>query len=289
MAARLIAGIALVIASGITSLAQTLPVPPGPAAPRFEVASIKRNLIDPIIAQGSRRVEPGRFISIGWPLRSVIATAYGARSLQIVGAPGWAETDFFDINAKAPDNTPTTEILPMVRALLADRFKLRAHVEQREMPIYALVVVRSGRLGPGMKPTTGDCELLRSEGKTARGGPGEFPVCASRLTARSRNGTMVLDMAEGGMSFPSFVAKVSAYVDRLVVDRTGLTGDFDFVLQFEPPGAPLAVTLSNSAPPPDGAPPLLEAVQRQLGLRLQPERALVDVLVIDSVEPPTPD
>lgn len=289
MTVRLIFGVAFLVASGTIGLAQSLPGPPGPDAPAFEVASIKRNLIDPIVAQGPRRVEPGRFISIGWPLRSVIATAYGARSLQIVGAPAWTETDFFDINAKAPDNTPTTEILPMLRALLADRFRLRAHIEQREMPIYALVMVRDGRLGPGMRPTTGNCGLLRSEGKAERGRPGEFPVCASRLTARSLNGTRVLEMAEGGMSFPSFVANVSAYVDRLVVDRTGLTGDFDFALQFEPPGTPLAVTSSNGAPPPDGAPPLLEAVQRQLGLRLQPERALVDVLVIDSVAQPTPD
>ena len=289
MALRLILGIALVVASGIASLAQSLPAPPGPDAPRFEVASVKRNMTDPTKGvQGPLGVEPGRFVSIGWPLRHVITMAYGARAFQIVGAPSWIERDFFDINARAPDDTPAAGILPMVRALLADRFKLRAHLEKREMPIYALVVVQDGRLGPGMKRTTENCAQVRADGKTVRARPGDFPVCASRLTASPVNGTLVLEMAEGGMSVASFIKNVSSYVDRLVIDRTGLTGDFDFLLQFQPPGG-LSATSANGVPSLDGAPPFPEAVQRQLGLRLQSERAPVDVLVIDSVEPPTPD
>jgi uncharacterized protein (TIGR03435 family) len=289
MAARLSLGIALVVASGIASLAQSLPAPPGPNAPRFEVASVKRNMTDPTKgAQGPLGVEPGRFISIGWPLRSVITMTYGARSFQIVGAPAWVEKDLFDINAKAAENMPAAEILPMVRALLADRFKLRAHLEKREMPIYALVVAREGRLGPGMKPTTENCAQVRADRKALQARPGEFSVCASRLTASPVNGTLVLEMAEGGMSVPSFIKNVSSYVDRLVIDRTGLTGDFDFLLQFQPPGG-LSATSANGVPSLDGAPPFLEAIQRQLGLKLQSDRAPVDVLVIDSVEPPTPD
>lgn len=239
-------------------------------------------------AQGPLGVEPGRFISIGWPLRYVVTLAYGARPFQIVGAPAWFERDLFDINARALDNAPAADILAMVRALLADRFKLRAHLEKRELPVYALVVVREGRLGPGMRPTTENCARVRADGRALQARPGEFPVCASRLTARPVDGTLVLEMAEGGMSVPSFVKNVSNYVDRLLIDRTGLTGDFDFLLQFEPPRA-LSATSANAAPSLDGAPPLLEAVQRQLGLRLQSERAPVDVFVIDSIEPPTPD
>ena len=289
MTVRLISGIAFLVVSGSIALAQSLPAPPGPNAPRFEVASVKRNMTDPTKgAQGRLGVETGRFISIGWPLRYVIAMAYGARSFQIVGAPAWIDRDFLDINAKAPDNTPAAEILPMVRGLLADRFQLRAHLEKREMPIYALVVVQVGRLGPGMKPATGNCAQVRADGKSLRARPGEFAVCASRLTASPANGMLVLEMAEGGISVPAFIKNASSYVDRLVIDRTGLTGDFDFLLKFEPPGALLS-TSANVAPSLDGAPPFPEAIRQQLGLSLQSERAPVDVLVIDSVEPPTPD
>jgi uncharacterized protein (TIGR03435 family) len=290
MAVRFIAGSVLLLACAVVGFAQSLPVPPDAKAPRFEVTSVKRNVTDPKDGiQGPRRVEPERFISIGWPLRYVIAMAYGARSFQIVGAPEWIETVFFDINAKAPANTPNSQILPMVRALLADRFKMRAHVERREMPVYTVVVAQAGRLGPGMKTTTANCAQLRADGKATRGQPGEFPVCASRLTASAANGTMTLEMGEGGMSVPSFIASLSGYVDRLVIDRTGLTGDFDFLLQFAPPGAPAAALPDPGQAPLDSAPTLFDAVQRQLGLRLQPERALVDVLVIDQIDQPTPD
>ena len=288
MALRLILAIALLVASGVTALAQSLPAPPGPDAPRFEVASVKRNMTDPMAKVAPRGVEPARFFAIGWPLRYLITMAYGARPLQIVGAPAWFERDLFDINAKARENVPQADMLPMVRALLADRFKLRAHLEKREMPIYALVVLREGRFGPGMKPTKENCAQVRADGKALQARPGEFPVCASRTRARPANGTVVVEMAAGGITVPAFIENISSYVDRLVIDRTGLKGDFDFLLQFEPPGA-LSATSATGTPSLDGAPPFLAAVQQQLGLRLQSARAPVDVLVIDSVAPPTPD
>ena len=91
------------------------------------------------------------------------------------------------------------------------------------------------------------------------------------------------------MSVAAFIKNASSYVDRLVIDRTGLTGDFDFLLRFEPPGALSSTSAANAAPSLDGAPPFPEAVQQQLGLRLQSARAPVDVLVIDSIEQPSPD
>ena len=288
MALRLILGIALLVASETASLAQTLPAPPGPNAPRFEVASVKRNMADPRDGVAPRGVEPGRFVATGWPLQYLITMSYGARPSQIVGAPAWAARDLFDINAKARGNLPAADMTPMVRALLADRFKLRAHLEKRDMPIYALVVIREGRFGPGMKATKENCALVRADGKAPQARPDGVPVCSTRLRARAANGTVALEMVAGGITVPAFVENISSYVDRLVIDRTGLKGDFDFHLQFEPPGA-LSTTAANGAPSLDGAPPFREAVQQQLGLRLQSARAPVDVLVIDSVEPPTPD
>jgi uncharacterized protein (TIGR03435 family) len=288
---RIIGAIALLLACGVTGVAQSLPAPPDADAPRFEVTSVKRNMTDPKDGiQGPRRVEGQRFVSIGWPMRTVVAMAYGARPFQIAGAPEWTETDFFDINATAPENTPANAILPMVRALLADRFRLQAHIEKREMPVYALVVERAdGRLGPGMRHTTVDCVQLRADARTTPGRPGEFPFCASRLTARQLNGALMLEMAEGGIAMPSFVANISGYLDRLVIDRTGLTGDFDVRLEFAPPGGLAAASPDPGNAPLDTAPVLPAALQAQLGLRLQSDRALVDVLVIDSIDQPTPN
>ena len=285
---RFIGAIGLLLACGVTGLAQSLPTPPGPNAPRFEVASVKRNVSD--VKSLQTRTEPGRFVSTGWPLRRVIAAAYRARLFQVTGGPEWLDNEVFDINAKAPDNTPQSEIEPMVRALLADRFKLQGHIERREMPVYALVLDRAdGRLGPGMRQTTVDCVQRRADAETTPGRPGEFPVCASRLTARQLNGALLLEMAEGGIAMRSFVANMSSYLDRLVIDRTGLTGDFDVRLEFAPPGGLAAASPDPGNATLDAAPALPAALQGQLGLKLQSERAPVDVLVIDSVEPPTPD
>ena len=103
-------------------------------------------------------------------------------------------------------------------------------------------------------------------------------------------GTPALEMAEGGISLSAFIANIASYLpDRLILDRTGLTGDFDIQLQFQLPGTGPSATTPDATTPVDDAPTLVNAVQQQLGLKLQSERSPVEVLVIDSVEPPTPD
>ena len=102
------------------------------------------------------------------PLRLLIRMTYGVQDFQIVGGPTWQMSNRFDISAKAADGTTqgTQDLLPMMKTLLADRFKLKTHMETRELPTYALVVARSdGKLGPNLKPSTSDCSNAEAEAK----------------------------------------------------------------------------------------------------------------------------
>jgi hypothetical protein len=135
MTERLFVGIALVVASGIALGAQSLPAPPGPKGAMFEVASIKRNRTD---EKGPRRAEPDRFVSIGWPLRFVIATAYRAKGFQVLGGPAWIDTDFFDINAKAPEKTPPVDDAPTLFDAVQQQLGLKLQSERA--PVDVLVI-----------------------------------------------------------------------------------------------------------------------------------------------------
>jgi uncharacterized protein (TIGR03435 family) len=177
----------------------------------------------------------------------------------------------------------------MMQRMLADRFQLAVHTETRELPVYALTVARSnGRLGPNLRTAATDCEALIGQMlKGAQGGgpppaapqrPGGGPACGMRFDGRR--------VTAGGTSMAALARSLAGPVGRLVEDRTGLAGGFDFDFEFTvdpaaaPPGAPL--------PPPDAnAPSIFTALEEQLGLKLEPTRAPVDVLVIDRAERPT--
>jgi uncharacterized protein (TIGR03435 family) len=270
---------------------------PAPATdgPRFEVASVKPN------TSGDQRVmvnmQPGgRYTATNVPLRFLIQNAYRLQPFQLVGGPDWIGTERFDISAKAegefPPPTPGGPPSPaqlMMRALLEERFHLTVHQETREMPIYALTVARAdGKLGTQLRLSTVDCAAL---GAARRGGPppsppppGERPRCGIRMAPGQ--------VAGGGFPLSQLANTLSQSLQRVVVDRTGLAGNFDFDLTWTPDQMP-------SGPPPPGAPPLpaidpngasiFTAVQEQLGLKLESTRGPVDVLVIDRVERPTPD
>jgi uncharacterized protein (TIGR03435 family) len=177
-------------------------------------------------------------------------------------------------------------MLLMLRSLLEDRFKLVAHGETREMPIYELVVARKdGRLGPGLHKASIDCGALFA---SAQGGapppprqPNEPPPC--RLM-----GGPARTIASAA-TMQQLAANLSNHLERFVVDKTGLTDRFDFNLAWTPDRLP-------ATPPPPGIPPidpngptLVTALQEQLGLKVQPAKGPVNVLVIDSVDHPVPD
>ena len=271
-------------------------------ADRFEVVSVKPYQ-GPVTLIGSRTEPGGRFMAQQQSLRDLIALAYKVRDSQIVGGPAWIGSDRFDVNAKAsrdlPPFNPTGEIGPlerMLQSLLADRFRLVAHRETREMPIFALVLARNDRkLGEKLRPASIDCAPRFDEQARAGGsGPvmaGGMPACGLVVSPWS--------IRSGGGPLSQLTMVLTQMTNRFVVDQTGLTGNYDVDLQWTPTG--LRMNRPPAAdggpggppipvPPPDANGATLEtAIQEQLGLKLDPQRAPVPVLVIDRADPPTPD
>ena len=267
------------------------------AKPAFDVASVK-----PSKAVDARRggaLQPGRFSQTNVTLAQLIQMAYAARGSQIVGASNWIDADRFDIDAKGPfglsgfltaaDGSPPAVYL-MLRTLLEERFKLQIHHETRELPVYALEIARiDGRLGPRLRRSDVDCAALMAT--IASGGPrpgppaqpGQAPICGT-LGAPGR-------IMANGVSMSGLSDMLSRVVDRPVLDRTNLAGDFVLELQWTsdptfPPPDPSGSAASTSG---GDLPSIFTAVQEQLGLKLESSRSPVDVLVIDRAEHPTED
>ena len=262
------------------------------SAAAFEVASIKPN------KSGDGRVmlgmaPTGRYTATNVPLRLLMQHSYNLQPFQIIGGPSWITSDRFDIIAKAPAGFTPDQFRPMERALLADRFKLKAHTETREMPIYELVLARAdGKLGPNLTPAKTDCEAMR--GRRA-GGPPAPPQPGQPIECGFMIG--IGNMNAGGMPLLELARTLSGFVNRIVVDKTGLKGNYDFHITYTPeargglpglpPGAP-PIGADAPAGDPNGA-SLFTALQEQLGLKLDSQKGPVEVLVIDSVEQPTED
>jgi bla regulator protein blaR1 len=205
--------------------------------------------------------------------------------------PKWVATDSYVINARAEGNPTKDQMRLMVRSLLAERFKLATHFETQETPVLAMMLAQPGKLGPNVKPHVQDPLCDVPPPLAEHSSPGETPGtpfgCSStvleagsnQITLRSRDVTM----AQVGDSLPG-----PGRLGRPVVDQTGLTGNYDFVLSFAPENdAPVspgtAATLDSSGPG------FLEAVRDQLGLKLVSKKAPIQVLVIDHVELPSPN
>jgi uncharacterized protein (TIGR03435 family) len=277
----------IVLAAGILTVsAQT---------PAFDVVSIKPS---PPASGGVMRfgvgARPGRWEANYATLLTVLRSAYPelATDAQFVGGPEWVRSSRFDIAATIAGDPPSDQIRQMVRDLLARRFGLKTRVESRAMDAYALVVARSdGRLGPNLRRSTVDCEARAAAIK--RGDrqpdsptqPGEPPArieCGMRsMLAIGRERIVVV------AQHPSFIlGTLTGAAGRPVVDRTGLTGGFDFELEYandrrRPP--------ADAPPDPNPAPSIFTAVQEQLGLKLEPRKEMLDVLVIEDAQLPTPD
>jgi uncharacterized protein (TIGR03435 family) len=260
------------------------------AKPSFEVASVKPNNGD---ARGSSlSTQPGgRFTATNVPLTLLVRHAFDLQPSQLVGLPDWASSERFDIAAKAEQEFPRSSEKPslsqlMVQSLLEERFTLVSHRETRELPVYALVLARTdGKFGPQLKQSDVDCAALaagQKAGGVSRGGgaaasgsfsppaPGERRPCTQTMMAGTVRATAV--------PIANLIATLSSAVQRIVVNRTGLTGAFDFDL-----------TYSTEQSADASSPSIFTAVQEQLGLKLESVRVPMDVLVIDSIERPTPD
>ena len=250
-------------------------IPPA-QKPSFTVVSVKAN------KSGNRISLPtaspgGRFLATNAWLPSLLQFAYRPRNgllmrNQIVGGPSWMDTDRFDIEANAEADAgviPTEEMQLMVRSLLEDRFQLKAHFENRELPIYELVVAKNApkiKLAEDQNPVT--------------------PV-TTRQIAMPGPGGIALTISNTAITLSDFATLLQQYAGRPIVDKTSLRGLFDVKLQFSVDvGGPSAGTQLGLPPDPSG-PSIFTAVQEQLGLRLERARGPVEVLVIDSVQKPT--
>lgn len=286
---------------------------PSPS-PSFEVASVKPSHPNPSSPFGSiPMIMPpvgGRFSATNVPLRLLIRVAYELQDFQIVGGPSWQMSDKFDIVAKAEDGTARTmqAVLPLVKALLADRFKLKVHTETRELPIYALVIAREDKkLGPDIKPSTSDCSNAQAENQKraealAKGGPAALasvlPRPGETMTCSIGPGAMragAFGMRANGQAISILTQLLTQVTGRIVQDQTGLTGLYDWEMTFDPE---ILMRLASQAGvnlpaginlPTSDSPSMLTALREQLGLKLDSRRGPVEVLVIDGAELPTPN
>jgi uncharacterized protein (TIGR03435 family) len=258
--------IALAICAGATGTAQA---PAGDAA--FELASIRQNISGSQSGGGKPRAGGG-YTFTNVTVHSLISTAYNMPFDRILGGPAWLRSDRYDINAIGKDATKVEDRAVMVRSLLRDRFQLAAHIERRDLPVYLLVVARAdGRLGPGLRRSSVDCTDPEARKKAAAAAGDSRMVCGITFNTG-------VFMA-GGEAVSIMLSTLAAASGRAVLDRTGLTGAYDFELRWTP-------SLGADAPPADAV-SIFTAVQEQLGLRLESGTAPLDVLVIDRIERPS--
>ncbi len=264
--------------------------------PRFEVASIKWYKSDHIGWQyGFSITDPpseGTFYATDVTVQRLVGMAYGVRySWLIQGAPSWLDSETFDIQAKADSavNNELGKLSPeagrlvkhrMLQALLVDRFKLALHRETQDLPVYALVIAKNG---PKLQESkSGDTLPNPVRGSDDRLSPGSMRMGPGQLAGH-------------GISAAELVDLLSQQLGRTVVDKTGLKGIYDFTIQWTADQSPVAVAngpydgkpgTDNLPPPGSSGPSIFTAIQEQLGLELESQKAPVEVLVIDHIERP---
>ena len=254
---------------------------------RFEVVSIKRSDPSAPLRLG---MTPGRLNLEGAPVRVLVAMVLPVR--RVFGWPDGIDEERYTINAKMPDGASIAAQQVAIRNLLKDRFKLVTHQETRELPVYNLVLARSdGRLGPALKESSAECQAAAREYfEAVRGGaPTQAPPAPVARCVASQPGIGTFSM--NGAAIGALVNWLPQFVERQVIDRTGLTGIYDLTLKWTPEAIPSLLGLPQAPLPPadPDVPTIFTAVQEQLGLKLEPGRGPVEVVVIDRLEKPTLD
>lgn len=286
-----VAGSLAIFASNV--LGQTNAAPGGVASagvaadvkvPAFDVVSVKPNKSD----SGMVRImaKPDGYAASNVSLKMLIQNAYGIREDLISGAPSWADSARFDIDAKVAgsDVDALKKLSPeqrrlVLRPLLADRFKLKIHTETKQLPVYELVVAKGG--SKLKEATAGDTYANGIKGLDGVGRGGLMRVGRGQLTAQAVPMTSLANM-------------LSQQLQRTVLDKTGLTGKYDLELTWTPDqGAdpmfkgPEGSPQRGDAAPDSSGPSIFTALQEQLGLKLQSAKGPVETLVIDHVEMPS--
>jgi uncharacterized protein (TIGR03435 family) len=270
---------------GIAGIAAGHPFAQAPLS--FEAVSIKPRVGEPVY--GTAPSAPDRYVDPDTTLRSLIRWAWELFDYELVGGPDWLDAKRWDINAKAPAAIPRNALRPLVRRMIEERFGLKAHMETRQLPIYELVMARSDkRPGPKIKPAAVDCVPFLTGQRPMQESPRNadgIPLCSSGASF-SADGRLT-PFLNGQPLASGLIEQLQAALQRRVVDKTGLTGNYDIELTYVDERL-LAVTkrFGGNGEPGDGA-AMFTALQEQLGMKLESARGPVQILVIDSVMLPS--
>lgn len=298
------------------SLARMAAASPDPNL-RFEVASVKPSLPGghrgsnfPLTPGDRYAPNDGLFRASGQPLLRYIAFAYDFDpnpDPQLAALPGWTKSERYDIEARAGHPVTKDEMRVMIRNLLTDRFKMQTHSETRYVNVYELVMVKPGQFGSQMRvhvddgvpcqdsaaPATAAPGALQPQAAGGRRGPRAtpdgYPMTCGDLMGLPGAPLGRTRLGGRNVTMQAFMATLRGGMDRPVVDHTGLTGRYDWWIEYvQDPSTDGAVANPGRYYDPDGL-KLWDALQQQLGLKLQRTKANVPWLVFDHIERPTPN
>ena len=279
----------------------------------FDVTSVKPNKSDepmtslvPLDSGSAFTPTGGHFLATNQTLFRYLMFAYRLRFQGVVGVPDWVNNLRFDIEARSDGNPTKDQYRLMMQSLLADRFHLVMHKESQQKPVYAVVLTKPGKTGPQLQIHRDDQPC--STESTERGQPRidthvvpsspsstsglQLPpmVCGSVVAGLPTSAPKRLRVGGKNITMDAILRIITippTGVDRPVIDRTGLNGTLDFSLEWSPAPGPAAQAQGST--PDDTGPTFREALQEQLGLKLQPLRAAIDVYILDHVEEPSPN
>lgn len=251
----------------------------------FEVASVK--VADPAgggrgagkagRGGGAGTADPTRFTRRNATLAGLIQTAYSVQPYQVIGPP-WLASEHYDIVAKVPEGTTRDEQWVMLRNLLATRFALKVHRENREMDTYDLVIAKGGKK---FKESTKDDPLPAADAKITVG-PDGYPVLPPGIGEVTwPKGNSWIYVLHEQISIAALIARFSRDFQRPINDRTGLSGKFDIALHWAPE---MSASAGEPGTAPDPEPLIFDALQSQLGLKLESKKAPVEVIVVDHAD-----
>jgi uncharacterized protein (TIGR03435 family) len=290
----LMTSLGVISASAVATMRAQVPTPG--AALAFEAASVKANKSGS--PQGDSTISPGgRFTATNLSLQVLIRFAYersprsrGLEPFEVTGGPEWMATDRFDVNAIGGRDVSLAELRSMLQALLIQRFNLKAHYETRQGPVYRMVTAQRGKLGSQLRRSESNCAAVAVD--PLRGGRPDQPEPCGYFgpSPTVPLGSDKAYQAFRGLTMEDFALRLYPYLNRRVIDSTGLAGYFDGDFEFTteivmpppPPGLPN---------PYDGRalPSIFSVLPQQLGLRLESTRGPVEILIVDHAERPTDD
>lgn len=240
----------------------------------------------------------GLFVATNWPLYQYIFFAYKPTSAQqtalLNALPKWTKTDHFDVQARANGDPTADQYRMMMQSLLAERFKLAMHIETHDTPVFALVLAKPGKFGPQLRlhvdnPPCADAPIGSSAGMPLITGDGFPKVCGRVGPLPPKTPGRVAGWGGRNVMLADFAASLGysaiSQLGRPLIDDTGIAGNVDLFVEWTPPMPPSA----NVTPEMQDAPGLADALNQQLGLKLQPTNAPLESMVVDYIEEASPN